>query len=415
MDWFKSGLQAAQKQAQEAAEKARALAQQASVQARAIAEQASEQAKVLAEQASEQAKVFAEQATEKAKQASERAKVLASAAAEEAQAKLQQLAAQTTATSSGGSAHDVDHAELAKYGVTPGLLETVSGMTYSTFSDYPVELLPTTNPMGLAPPIPPPGFRLSPWQERHALLVLTRGDQLQGLRFALCPKRMSEEMFWVIYFTLVKTLLPPEAFAAADAPAGAVSGLAKGLGTPSSSAKSLRGSTAVPSSPTMPVSTHSSTARLMEDSTSAAATTTGAATPARAGAASAAAASSAGAASHAPGLGGEAVLVDVGSSNAGEEEDDDDDEEEEDDEEDGAEGGEADLDALEDDPELAAYLEEALDVGEGGEAEGLSDLGSATDDLDDYINQLDAELGAEGGSGSGEAEASPARPVQEAA
>ncbi len=25
---------------------------------------------------------------------------------------------------------------------------------------------------------------------------------------------MSEELFWIIYFTLVKTLLPPEAFAA---------------------------------------------------------------------------------------------------------------------------------------------------------------------------------------------------------
>lgn len=42
--------------------------------------------------------------------------------------------------------------------------------------------------MGLAPPLPPPGFRLSGWQERHALLVLARVDALQGLRFALCPK-----------------------------------------------------------------------------------------------------------------------------------------------------------------------------------------------------------------------------------
>ncbi len=55
-------------------------------------------------------------------------------------------------------------------------------------SDYPLELLPSTNPLGLKPPIPGPGFRLSAWQERHAMLVLSRGDQLQGLRFALCPK-----------------------------------------------------------------------------------------------------------------------------------------------------------------------------------------------------------------------------------
>lgn len=57
-----------------------------------------------------------------------------------------------------------------------------------TFSDYPLDSLPSTNPLGLSPPIPGPGFKLTPWQERHALLVLTKGDQLQGLRFALCPK-----------------------------------------------------------------------------------------------------------------------------------------------------------------------------------------------------------------------------------
>ncbi|EFJ52389.1 hypothetical protein VOLCADRAFT_116049 [Volvox carteri f. nagariensis] len=349
MDWFKSGLQAAQKQAQEAAEKAKALAQQASAQARAIAEQASEQAKVLAEQASEQAKVLAEQATE-------HAKVFAEQASEKAR-----LASEKAKTTSGGgaSASDVDPAELAKYGITSGLLETIAGMTYSTFSDYPVELLPTTNPMGLTTPIPPPGFRLSPWQERHALLVLTKGDQLQGLRFALCPKRMSEEVFWIIYFTLVKTLLPLEAFAK-DALEGSAAGEAVAAVTAgtlisaSPSAKSLRAAQAGTTS-TMPVSTHSSTSRLADEA------------------------------------------------------DDDDD--------DGAEGGEADLDELEDDPELAAYLEEALDVAEGGEAEGISDLGSATDDLDDYINQLDAELGADGGSGEGEGGSSSPqpKPVQEAA
>ncbi len=55
-------------------------------------------------------------------------------------------------------------------------------------SDYPLDELAASNPMGLAPPLPPPGFRLSGWQERHALLVLARVDALQGLRFALCPK-----------------------------------------------------------------------------------------------------------------------------------------------------------------------------------------------------------------------------------
>jgi hypothetical protein len=30
--------------------------------------------------------------------------------------------------------------------------------------------------------------RLTPWQERHAVLVLGQAQHLQGLRFALCPK-----------------------------------------------------------------------------------------------------------------------------------------------------------------------------------------------------------------------------------
>lgn len=60
-------------------------------------------------------------------------------------------------------------------------------MTYSTFSDYPLAALPSTNPFGLKAP-PPKSFKLSTWQERHALLMLGAVESLQGLRFALCPK-----------------------------------------------------------------------------------------------------------------------------------------------------------------------------------------------------------------------------------
>ena len=44
-------------------------------------------------------------------------------------------------------------------------------------------------------------FRLSPWQERHVMLMLQRAEQLQSLRYALCPKRMEESLFWTIYFS----------------------------------------------------------------------------------------------------------------------------------------------------------------------------------------------------------------------
>ncbi len=56
---------------------------------------------------------------------------------------------------------------------------------------------------------------------------------------------MSEELFWIIYFTLVKTLLPPEAFAkevAAEvaAESGGAAPLPGGFGAASGSSKSLR-------------------------------------------------------------------------------------------------------------------------------------------------------------------------------
>lgn len=49
-----------------------------------------------------------------------------------------------------------------------------------------------------------------------------------------------------------------------------------------------------------------------------------------------------------------------------------------------------------------SVVQEALDVDDGDETEDLSGLGSATDDLDDYINQVDAELGMKG-EGEGQA------------
>lgn len=57
MDWFRSGLAAAQKQAQEGFAIAQKQAGEAAEKARELAVQASQQAKVLAEQATEKAKV----------------------------------------------------------------------------------------------------------------------------------------------------------------------------------------------------------------------------------------------------------------------------------------------------------------------------------------------------------------------
>ncbi|XVF32205.1 hypothetical protein REPUB_Repub17cG0062000 [Reevesia pubescens] len=46
---------------------------------------------------------------------------------------------------------------------------------------------------------------LSDWQERHAVLVLSKVKELSQLRFKLCPRNLKEEKFWRIYFMLVKS------------------------------------------------------------------------------------------------------------------------------------------------------------------------------------------------------------------
>ncbi|CAN8258241.1 unnamed protein product [Cochlearia groenlandica] len=48
---------------------------------------------------------------------------------------------------------------------------------------------------------------LSDWQERHALLVLSKSKELSKLRFKLCPRLLKEHQFWRIYFQLVRNLV----------------------------------------------------------------------------------------------------------------------------------------------------------------------------------------------------------------
>jgi hypothetical protein len=75
-----------------------------------------------------------------------------------------------------------------------------------------METLPTPEEAGNA------AGRLSPWQETHARLILERVPQLQDLRFVLCPRKLDEYEFWMIYFTLCRRYLPKAAF---DADGGA--------------------------------------------------------------------------------------------------------------------------------------------------------------------------------------------------
>lgn len=175
------------------AEVAQAQAKLAAASASKLAEQLGDQTKVLAEQASTYGKATAEQAQQRLKDL-------------HLSEQLDKLAAshhQQQASKQGPSL-----AELRQYGITPEFKDFVRSLTYSTFRDYPTEQLDMSSAVSPSREMP----YLLPWQEQHAMLVVQSVNEINELRFVLCPKRMTDEQFWKIYFNLTKKQLPEDAF-----------------------------------------------------------------------------------------------------------------------------------------------------------------------------------------------------------
>lgn len=84
------------------------------------------------------------------------------------------------------------------YGVTDQLLDFIKSFSIDTFRNFS---LPDDEDGDT-----PANVRkdLSDWQQRHALLVLSKVKELSQLRFKLCPRYLKEHQFWTIYFALVK-------------------------------------------------------------------------------------------------------------------------------------------------------------------------------------------------------------------
>lgn len=194
----------AQQQASEAAAKAKALAQEMSDKGQVFAQQAGSNAKALAQQVNGTAHELAQQVTIKTKHLAEQAKTTAkNFSAEDAKEALHKLG-----TSIGQKT--VRHGEpstkeLEAYGIDDEFLVFLRGLTYSTFRDF--SGLPEADDVGFVDN-GSGGMRLNPWQEKHANLVLRTVKELQDLRYVLCPRRMEEERFWKIYFSLAYKHLP---------------------------------------------------------------------------------------------------------------------------------------------------------------------------------------------------------------
>ncbi|XP_010550883.1 PREDICTED: uncharacterized protein LOC104821647 isoform X2 [Tarenaya hassleriana] len=97
-------------------------------------------------------------------------------------------------------------------GVTDELLDHVRTFAIDTFKNFPLEEEEASvNPDedGSHGTNSSDNMRkdLSDWQERHAVLVLSKSKELSQLRFKLCPRLLKERQFWRIYFKLVRNLV----------------------------------------------------------------------------------------------------------------------------------------------------------------------------------------------------------------
>lgn len=106
------------------------------------------------------------------------------------------------------SSNQVDEEEdLDEFGVTQQLRDYVKGFTINTFKDYPLQDDEKGQQIdGSASNV---SKDLTEWQERHAMLVLSKVKEISQLRYVLCPRHLKERQFWRIYFLLVKTYVSP--------------------------------------------------------------------------------------------------------------------------------------------------------------------------------------------------------------
>ena len=174
-------------QATAAASKARHFAGNMSDRAQDLATVAKANAKIVAERLKEDAKILTQQKgwQEAAKQAKETLVHFPFFSSTDNQ--------------------EINESELQTYGITENYKAFVRTLDYSTFRDVNEEDLHSNISFLMADD---GTLRMNAWQERHAVLALRVFHELDHLRYLLCPKRMTEEQFWRVYFSLAQPHLP---------------------------------------------------------------------------------------------------------------------------------------------------------------------------------------------------------------
>ncbi|KAL5215624.1 hypothetical protein ABZP36_007025 [Zizania latifolia] len=91
--------------------------------------------------------------------------------------------------------------EEEELGVTPQLLDFLRTLSPDTFKSAALQLQGGSAGVDAAD--------LSGWQERHAVLVLSKAKELAKIRYDLCPRHIKDKQFWRIYFLLAKSYTSP--------------------------------------------------------------------------------------------------------------------------------------------------------------------------------------------------------------
>ncbi|KAI3990834.1 hypothetical protein MKX01_011742 [Papaver californicum] len=97
--------------------------------------------------------------------------------------------------------------EEEELGVTDELKDFVKTLTVETFKNFPLQQ--DDNQVKTVNGSDNVQKDLSEWQERHAMLVLTKVKEISLLRYVLCPRYLKDRQFWQIYFMLVKNYVSP--------------------------------------------------------------------------------------------------------------------------------------------------------------------------------------------------------------
>lgn len=101
--------------------------------------------------------------------------------------------------------HSQNKHQLEAFGLNSNFKDFVRSLDYGTFRDYNEQEMDRN--VGFIED-PDGNIRLNDWQVEHAKLALSEFEELNHLRYLLCPKRMSEEKFWLVYFSLAQSHLP---------------------------------------------------------------------------------------------------------------------------------------------------------------------------------------------------------------